>query len=125
MTLVVCFVLGLVVTWPAARWLSARASRPLEQLARGAESVEATTLHRVLPAPDRSYAEVRLLAAAFNRMLGRLEAAVGRLRQFTADASHELRTPLAIMKANAQVALSEPPTAERLVGVRAGAASPD
>jgi signal transduction histidine kinase len=50
---------------------------------------------------------VHRLGESFNRMLERLEAAVARLQQFTADASHELRAPLATLKTQAQAALSD------------------
>ena len=43
------------------------------------------------------------LAAAFNTMLGALEASRDAQRQLVADASHELRTPLTSIRANVEV----------------------
>jgi two-component system, OmpR family, sensor kinase len=55
--------------------------------------------------------EVGQVGAAFNRMLGHVEAALARreasetrLRTFAADASHELRTPLAAIRGYAELA---------------------
>ena len=65
--------------------------------------------HRVPDADPRT--EVGQLGAAFNRMLGHVESALGRrhasearLRTFAADASHELRTPLAAIRGYAELA---------------------
>jgi len=65
--------------------------------------------HRVPDADPRT--EVGQLGAAFNRMLGHVESALGRrhasearLRSFAADASHELRTPLAAIRGYAELA---------------------
>jgi signal transduction histidine kinase len=52
------------------------------------------------------------MAETWNVVLERLEAAVKRIRQFTADASHELRSPLALMKATADLALRRNRTPE-------------
>ena len=44
-----------------------------------------------------------MLAAAFDRMLDRLERAFARQRDFVSDASHELRTPLAVLRAQVEL----------------------
>ena len=48
------------------------------------------------------------LAETCNAMLARLESAVKRIEQFTADASHELRGPLSFTRTVAEVALRNP-----------------
>jgi heavy metal sensor kinase len=56
--------------------------------------------------------ELGRLAATFNDLLNRLEAALTRQRQFMADASHELRTPVATSRTAASVALQQPHRSE-------------
>lgn len=88
----------------AGSWLVAkRALAPLERVATVAEEIEAHDLSRRLA--FRGKDEVARVAAAFDRMLERLQAAFDRQKRFTADASHELRAPLAVMRAEADVAL--------------------
>ena len=49
--------------------------------------------------------ELGRLAATFNDMISRLQAAFERQKQFTSDASHELRTPLAVMRGDIEITL--------------------
>ncbi|MEP7348103.1 MAG: HAMP domain-containing sensor histidine kinase, partial [Gemmatimonadaceae bacterium] len=51
--------------------------------------------------------ELGQLAITFNEVLQRVDSALEQQRRFTADASHELRTPVALIRAEADVALSE------------------
>jgi two-component system, OmpR family, sensor kinase len=95
--------------------------RPLSRMTATATEVAELPLasgevdlpHRVPDADPRT--EVGKLGAAFNRMLGHVEAALARrhasearLRTFAADASHELRTPLAAIRGYAELARRQP-----------------
>lgn len=99
-------VFGLLVAALLARALAAKATAPLAAIGDAAERVHDKNLSERLPRPDRMYDEAERVRVSFNQMLDRLEGAVLGLRQFTADASHELRTPLAVLKLQAQSALS-------------------
>jgi signal transduction histidine kinase len=109
---------GLFVAGPATLllaavggyWLAARALRPVRVITRTAREIEETDLSRRLNISSRD--ELGELAATFDAMLARLEAAFARQRQFTADASHELRTPLAIVSLEARRALAGERTPE-------------
>ena len=87
-------------------WLSARIFRPIAAMSAAAEAISATNLSARIETADVDV-ELAGLAHVLNAMFGRLEAAFQRQQQFTADASHELRTPLAILRANAELALTQ------------------
>jgi signal transduction histidine kinase len=76
-------------------WLADRAMRPVHTITQAARSIGETDLSRRLNLKGRD--ELGELANTFDGMLGRLQAAFERQRQFVADASHELRTPLTIV----------------------------
>ena len=84
-------------------WLLARtALRPIDQIIQGARAIGlAQRLDRRLPTPKVSD-EIGRLAATFNEMLDRLEAAFVAQQRFVADASHELRTPLTTIQGNVE-----------------------
>ncbi len=111
------FLAALVVTGVIGTAWVRFSLRPLRRVAATATSVTRLPLGSGevrLPerVPDANPAtEVGQVGAAFNRMLGHVEAALARreasesrLRTFAADASHELRTPLAAIRGYAELA---------------------
>jgi len=94
--------IGAAAAAAAAVWLlMARALRPLDELARVAGEIEASGDSRRRFPESASAEEARRLGVTLNEMLGALERARERERQFIADASHELRTPLTALRGNA------------------------
>ena len=85
-------------------WLSSRALRPVDEITSVARSIGVRNLAQRVAVP-RTGDELQRMSETWNEVLERLEIAVKRIRQFTADASHELRTPLAVIRATAELAL--------------------
>ena len=112
---------GLAVAVPAATLLLAglvwllvgRVLRPVEQIRRQVADISGSSLDRRVPEP-RSRDEIARLAQTMNHMLVRLESSSARQQRFVADASHELRSPLARMRAELEVDLAQPQTADSL-----------
>jgi len=86
--------------------IARRGLEPIQRIAVLASEIEAKDLSRRLGLRSRKD-ELGQLAAAFDRMLDRLEHAFQRERRFTSDASHELRAPLSVIRATADYALSQ------------------
>ena len=88
-------------------FLASRMLNPLDQITRKAAELGAERLaERLEPLETRD--ELGRLVETFNQMLGRLDDAFERQKQFTSDAAHELRTPIARLLTRAEVALSRP-----------------
>jgi len=85
-------------------WISRRALTPVDKITQAARTITAQNLTRRLDVPQTGD-ELQRMSEAWNQVLERLEAALQRIRRFTADASHELRTPVAIIRATAELAL--------------------
>ncbi len=85
-------------------FLSRHALKPVGRVTRAALGIGISNLSQRLPVPSAKD-EIQQLAIAWNQLLARLEAAVSRLSQFSADASHDLRTSITVMLATAQLSL--------------------
>ena len=101
------FPVVLLALFASARGLAGRSIAPVVQLTAATNRITRSNLSaRVAlpPHPD----ELHTLASAINGLLHRIEQAVAREKQFTADASHELRTPLAVLRGTLEVLVRKP-----------------
>ncbi len=96
-----------LVASAAGFWLAGRVIAPVTALAARVRELEPEAAPTPL-SQDFPAGEVRALAAAFDRYLGRLRAFIERERAFTADVSHELRTPLAVIQGAAEIEADNP-----------------
>jgi heavy metal sensor kinase len=95
----------------SSRALCRRALAPLTQMAVSARAMSAAHLDQRLPKP-RTGDELADLGQAFNDLLGRVQEAYERQRQFTGQASHQLRTPLTALLGQVEVVLRRERPAE-------------
>jgi two-component system heavy metal sensor histidine kinase CusS len=94
----------LILSSASGYFLSRHALKPVDRVTRAALGIGIGNLSQRLPVPSAKD-EIQDLAVAWNQLLARLEAAVSRLSQFSADASHDLRTSITVMLATAQLSL--------------------
>ena len=87
-------------------FLAGRALSPIDHMATAAERITGSDLSGRM-GTQRSE-ELTRLAAAFDRMLERLDKAFQRERRFVSDVSHELRTPLTALRGRIEVTLTRP-----------------
>src|SRR6185369_980935 len=97
--------LGIAVSALLGGIVARRGMKPLREIAVAAERITARELNERVD-PARWPEELRTLATALNRMLGRLEDSFVRMSQFAEDVAHELRTPIQNMMGEAEVALA-------------------
>jgi signal transduction histidine kinase len=95
--------LGFLGTAAILAFAVTRAIRPVEEVTRLAEELEATDLSRRVRI-TKGGEEFRRLAAVINSLLDRLENAFRAQRRLVADAAHELKTPTAVLLGEAQEA---------------------
>ncbi len=103
--LMVAVPLTLVAAGGGGVFLARRALKPVDEMTRKAKSIEERDLSQRIEVKTRD--ELGRLATTLNEMIGRLEKAFKRQKQFTSDASHELRAPLAIIEAESSLTLQK------------------
>ncbi|MGM9538761.1 MAG: sensor histidine kinase [Candidatus Onthomonas sp.] len=88
------------------------AFRPVRQITATAERISSGSdlTQRIHLGPGRD--ELHRLAAVFDHMLDRLQAAFQREQQFTSDVSHKLRAPVSVILSQCEYALEQEQTPE-------------
>ena len=112
--LLLSFPVVLLVLFGSARLLAGRSIAPIAQITASTNRITRDNLAERIVRPARPN-ELHTLASAINGLLQRIELAVAREKQFTADASHELRTPLAVLKGTLEVLIRRPRTSAEYV----------
>lgn len=104
--LLIVIPLALVLASFGGWFLAGRALAPMERVRRNVESIIGNTDLSRRVGHHLNDDEVGRLARTFDDLLERVQHAMVREKQFTADASHELRSPLTVLKGELSVALS-------------------
>jgi heavy metal sensor kinase len=98
--------IAIVLASVGGYFLARKSLAPVVAMSSHAGRIGAANLHERL-AVQNARDELGHLAQSFNSLLDRLSQSFERQQRFMADASHELRTPVAILRGEAEVALSQ------------------
>ncbi|MCK9425628.1 MAG: HAMP domain-containing histidine kinase [Ignavibacteriaceae bacterium] len=110
--LVVAYPIFLIALFTISRSIAGKTIEPIHEVIATAEKITKENLSERIPLPKHKD-EIYLLSKNINELLSRLEEALLREKQFTADASHELRTPLSVIQGTLEVLIRKPRTQEQ------------
>ena len=109
--LLLIYPLILISLYLTMRYLAGKSIEPLEKISQKTNQITQENLNERISETDAND-EIAQLSRSINNLLGRLEQALKREKQFTSDTSHELRTPLAVLRGTLEVLIRKPRTAE-------------
>lgn len=101
-------VLMIALACVAGYYLADRALKPVDAVARTADSITRSGSYRGRVPPAAGSDEMAHLTRTVNSMLDHLEATIERERSFARTAAHELRTPLTALQGRLELALERP-----------------
>ncbi|MGA9325257.1 MAG: HAMP domain-containing sensor histidine kinase [Salegentibacter sp.] len=101
-TLLILFPLILILLFFISRYLAGKNIIPIMGITETTNRITRHNLSERVNLPGYED-ELYDLSSSINELLDRIEDALARERQFTADASHELRTPLASLRGNLEI----------------------
>lgn len=84
------------------RFLAGRSIKPVRTITDSAHRITRRSLNERIPLPENQD-ELYALTSSINELVSRMQKAIEREEQFTADASHQMRTPLAVLKGTLEV----------------------
>jgi signal transduction histidine kinase len=101
-TLLFLYPLILIGLFFISSFLAGKSISPVVMITNTANRITKHNLNERIELPQNED-EIYDLSNSINSLIGRLENALEREKQFTSDASHELRTPLSIIKGTLEV----------------------
>lgn len=105
--LLILFPMVLLGLFFITRFLAGKSIVPVKTITETADRITRNSLNERIPLPTNKD-ELFTLTSSINELLSRMQDALEREKQFTADASHQLRTPLAVLKGTLEVLVRKP-----------------
>jgi len=107
--LLLLYPLILIGLFFVTRFLAGRSIKPVRIITKSAHRITRQSLNERIPLPENQD-ELYDLTSSINELVSRMQKAIEREEQFTADASHQMRTPLAVIKGTLEVLIRKPRT---------------